>query len=466
MTKQSGVASETIDTYNKALAINLDPTIFGVFAEIGAGQETARWFMRVGGASGTVAKTISAYDKVVSDDLYGSGTRYVSKQRLTAMLDSEWRLLQKQLVERSSTSRTFAYANTVSARNYSGTNQCHGWVGLRYLRRPGGEISELVLHVNLRGQTNVSQQETLGLLGVNLIYAAYFEQEQLPHFLATIGQDLDIGEIEIDYLEARGALFADVEQRELLIALVSNGLTEGVVLSHAGEYVPMNEVFHKLPVVVEPGRFEQREAIHIEMLKAAQQRLREEQINGEGGVLGLFCLAANDRDADATSPLPASEIRARTEALLGGGFDVLFTVHRELYKIAALIGRFTSSEVRLVIGVSVVIKMLASAYAELEGRTLEGVARLFAKDLRVYVYPMAVENLETRLTAEETEGWTIAATDGLLDADEIRPPAPLGYLYSYLLASRLIEPLKPIEQSVSREPRTELKVPLEGSKAC
>src|SRR3954451_12532626 len=163
-----GMETKTLDTYNKALAINLDATIFGTFAEIGAGQETARWFLRVGAASGTVAKTISAYDKAVSDDLYGSGERYVSKTRLESMLSAEWSLLQEHLTQRFSSTRAFVFANTVSARNYSGTNQCHGWIGLRFLREPAAEVDEVVLHVNLLDSINVLQQETLGILGVNL----------------------------------------------------------------------------------------------------------------------------------------------------------------------------------------------------------------------------------------------------------------------------------------------------------
>ena len=161
---------EKHDTYQKALALNLDTTVFGSFAEIGAGQEVARWFLRVGGASGTVAKTISAYDKQVSDHLYGAGTRYVSKSRLQAMLESEWEQLISQLhASRGADTKLFSFVDTVSARNYLGTNDCHGWVGLRFLREPGATSNDVILHVNLRDPTNVRQQEAVGILGVNLI---------------------------------------------------------------------------------------------------------------------------------------------------------------------------------------------------------------------------------------------------------------------------------------------------------
>ena len=160
-------SAETLSTHQKALGINLDATSYGSFAEIGAGQEVVRWFLVVGGASGTVAKSISAYDKEVSDDLYGSGARYVSKERLKAMVDSEWTQLLHQLNKsRGSATRFFSFVDTISARNYAGTNEPHGWAGLRFQLRPGGEPNDIVLHINMRDPSNLLQQEAIGILGV------------------------------------------------------------------------------------------------------------------------------------------------------------------------------------------------------------------------------------------------------------------------------------------------------------
>src|SRR4051794_38614083 len=185
--------NENHDTHHKALSINLDETIFGSFAEIGAGQEVARWFLRVGGASGTVAKTISAYDKEVSDQLYGTGTRYVSKPRLYAMLESEWKQLLEQLqTSRGADSKFFAFVDTISARNYAGTNDCHGWLGLRFLRKPGEMPNDVILHVNLMDPSNVQQQETVGILGVNLIYAAHHAIDSAGQFLQSLFADLGL----------------------------------------------------------------------------------------------------------------------------------------------------------------------------------------------------------------------------------------------------------------------------------
>src|SRR5215475_7114799 len=195
-------SAEKIDTHHKALMLNLDPSTFGSFAEIGAGQEVARWFLIVGAASGTVAKTISAYDKEVSDDLYGSGSRYVSRQRLEAMLENEWAQLLKQLEEsRGSHTRFFSFVDTVSARNYTGTNDPQGWIGLRFQSEPGGPANDILLHVNMRDPSNLLQQEAVGILGVNFIYAAFYQLATMESFFGGLAQDIVRQRIEIDFVD-------------------------------------------------------------------------------------------------------------------------------------------------------------------------------------------------------------------------------------------------------------------------
>src|ERR1700723_816705 len=181
-----------LSTHQKALGINLDPTSYGSFAEIGAGQEVVRWFLVVGGASGTVAKSISAYDKEVSDDLYGFGARYVSGERLQAMLDSEWSQLMNQLNKsRGSNARFFSFVDTTPARNYAGTNEPHGWVGLRFQLQPGGQPNDILLHINMRDASNPLQQEAIGILGVNLIYAVFYQMQTKESFLENVAQDVE-----------------------------------------------------------------------------------------------------------------------------------------------------------------------------------------------------------------------------------------------------------------------------------
>jgi hypothetical protein len=208
-------SAQKLDTHHKALTLNLDATTFGSFAEIGAGQEVARWFLLVGAASGTVAKTISAYDKEVSDDLYGSGSRYVSKQRLEAMLDSEWTQLLTQLGKtRGSQTRFFCFVDTVSARNFAGTNDPHGWMGVRFQLQPGGAPNDVLLHINLRDPSNVLQQEAIGILGVNLIYSAFYDVEIKDSFLDGLGQDVVSERVEIDYEPCWSTWFAGDSQSQ------------------------------------------------------------------------------------------------------------------------------------------------------------------------------------------------------------------------------------------------------------
>jgi len=222
-------STQKLDTHHKALTINLDASTFGSFAEIGAGQEVARWFLLVGGASGTVAKTISAYDKEVSDDLYGSGSRYVSKQRLEAMLDNEWNQLLTQLDKtRGAQTRFFCFVDTVSARNFAGTNDSHGWIGLRFQSQPGDAPNDILLHINMRDPSNVLQQQAIGILGVNLIYAAFYEAQIKESFLEGLAQDVVAERIEIDYVNLRGPAFESWDRRALLVQLVRDGLAEAV----------------------------------------------------------------------------------------------------------------------------------------------------------------------------------------------------------------------------------------------
>lgn len=231
-------SAQKLDPHHKALTLNLDTSTFGSFAEIGAGQEVARWFLFVGGASGTVAKTISAYDKEVSDDLYGSGSRYVSKQRLEAMLENEWTQLLTQLSKtRGPQTRFFCFVDTVSARNFAGTNDSHGWIGLRFQLQPGGPPNDVLLHINMRDPSNALQQQAIGILGVNLIYAAFYEAQIEESFLDGLAQDV-AERIEIDYVDLRGPAFESWDRRALLVHLVRAGFAEAVLFPAKGPSVP------------------------------------------------------------------------------------------------------------------------------------------------------------------------------------------------------------------------------------
>src|SRR6267378_2698506 len=302
---------QKLDTHHKALTLNLDPSTFGSFAEIGAGQEVARWFLLVGGASGTVAKTISAYDKEVSDDLYGSGSRYVSKQRLEAMLDNEWTQLLTQLSKsRGSETRFFCFVDTVSARNFAGTNDSHGWIGLRFQLQPGGAPNDVLLHVNMHDPSNILQQQAIGILGVNLIYAAFYEGQTKESFLDGVAQDVVAERIEIDYVDIRGPAFKSWDRRALLVHLVRAGLAEAVFFSSNGSSVPPAEVLYKKAVVLAPGYFGHTDAVHSQvharLLASAIQELRKELGETNSVTAGFSSTRALPHDGSRKPPYEGS----------------------------------------------------------------------------------------------------------------------------------------------------------------
>lgn len=430
--------SEKHDTHHKALSINLDGTIFGSFAEIGAGQEVARWFLRVGGASGTVAKTISAYDKEVSDDLYGSGTRYVSKPRLEAMLDNEWAQLLSQLhATRGSTAKFFAFVDTISARNYAGTNDCHGWMGLRFLRQPGGEPSQILLHVNLRDSTNLRQQETTGILGVNLVYATHFALGSLTEFLASLFEDLSLQRLELDSVEVKGPAFEGWDPGLLHAQLVAGGYAEAVVFPVDGLYLPANELLYKRALVLAPGRFDNVAQMHGELIRWTLADLPGAEVKESKGGLGLFCLSiapGMNEDGHVT----AEEVMRHVVELQKLGYGVMVFRARELYTMSAFVNRYTKSRIHFAIGLTVLVKVLEDNYNDLAGSLMEAIARLFSQNVRMSVYPMKAVDVEQRVNAAGLTGWHWKETNGMVHADELYPDAPLGHLYQYLVSSGFI----------------------------
>lgn len=435
--------SEKIGTHQKALSLNLDPTIFGSFAEIGAGQEVARWFLRVGGASGTVAKTISAYDKEVSDDLYGSGSRYVSEPRLQAMLVNEWAQLLVQLhANRGATTKFFTFVDTISARNYAGTNECHGWVGLRFLQQPNGPPSQVILHVNLMDPTNAQQQEAVGILGVNLIYAAYFHLGSPEEFLASVFEELSLARVEIDLVELDGPAFATWDRRDLHAFLVSGGFAEAVVFPADNRLAPPDEILYKRALVLAPGRFDTVGLLHAELIASTLAQLPLEDLGESKGGLGLFCLSISPAAPDQNSPT-VREIVMHVDDLQKLGYGVMVFRARELYTVSAFANRYTKSRIHFAIGLTVLVRVLQDAYLNLPGSLLEGIARLFQQNVRLTVYPMALADVEGRAAITGLTGWSWKETAGMVYAEDLHPPEPIMFLYRYLLASQFILPARP-----------------------
>jgi hypothetical protein len=439
-------SAQKLDTHHKALTFNLDTSTFGSFAEIGAGQEVARWFLFVGGASGTVAKTISAYDKEVSDDLYGSGSRYVSKQRLEAMLDNEWTQLLTQLSKtRGPQTRFFCFVDTVSARNFAGTNDAHGWIGLRFQLQPGGPPNDVLLHINMRDPSNALQQLAIGILGVNLIYAAFYEVETRESFLEGLAEDVVAERIEIDYADLRGPAFESWDRRALLVDLVRAGLAEAVFFPTKGSTVPPTEVLYKKAVVLAPGYFGHSDSahahVHLRLLNSAIQELQGDLGETKSPPAGFFCLSLAPTTPDEPAP-EIPDLLRRIDALLAAGGDVLLFRKPELYNMTALVNRHTQAPVRFVAGLSLVIRAFEDIYGNLEGRLLEALARLFAQNVRIYVYPMTVADLQEWLKSASANGWEWSETDGWVSASQLRRAPPLGHLFAYLLASNFLVPMR------------------------
>src|SRR5580658_2927696 len=257
-----------LSTNQKALKINLDPLFYGTFAEIGAGQEVARWFFKVGGAAGTISKSMSAYDMAVSDAIYGKCRRYVSRERLNRMLEYEHNLNLERLGDsRGDSTSFFTFADTVAARNYQGTNECHGWMGVKFQAYPRDEDNQIVIHVRMLDHENGLQQEALGVVGVNLLYAAFFLHHTPQQMLESLLDNLTIQRVEIDMIEFSGIEFRHVDNRIMSLKLVQLGLSGAAMFGPSGEVLQPSEVLRKRPILVERGSFRPVTKVNIDMIK-------------------------------------------------------------------------------------------------------------------------------------------------------------------------------------------------------
>src|SRR5256884_6195988 len=259
---------ETIDTHSKALKINLDPRWYGTFAEIGAGQEVVRWCFGVGGAAGTIAKSMSAYDMKVSDAIYGHAERYVSRGRLQAMLDQEFDLDVERLAkERGDNTSFFAFADTVAAQSYRGVNECHGWMGIKFQSRANDQPSQIVMHVRMLDSEASLQQEALGIVGVNLCYGAFFLSHVPEELIESLLDKLTTGRVEIDMFELSGIEFRNVDNRIIALKLVQLGLSGAAMFGAKREVLQPSDVLHNKAVLVERGRFRPTTHLNIDMLQ-------------------------------------------------------------------------------------------------------------------------------------------------------------------------------------------------------
>jgi len=397
MTKREGI----FNTHQKALNINLDSRFYGTFAEIGAGQEVVRWFFRVGGAAGTIAKSISAYDMTVSDAIYGETQRYVSRDRLQAMLDHEFQLNIDRLGEsRGDSTAFFTFADTVVARSYMGGNECHGWMGVKFQSHPRDEPSQIIVHVRMLDTEAALQQEALGIVGVNLLYGAFFLHHEPEQLVESLLDKLSTGRIEIDMIDFQGIEFRYVDNRLMSLQLVQLGLSGAAMFGPDRAVLQPSEALHKKAVLVERGSFRPVTHVNVDMLQAALEKFTADPAVAGKAVLPLMEITMHNLLA-ATAEVDRRDFLARADLLSACGFTVLISDFSEYYRLAAYLAWRTKERVGVVMGAASLIELFDEKYyTALPGGILESFGRLFKNELKVFVYPLRPSESAPMTTVE------------------------------------------------------------------
>tara|TARA_B100001971_G_C18219430_1_gene556096 strand:- start:45 stop:1469 length:1425 start_codon:yes stop_codon:yes gene_type:complete len=417
---------KNLSTAQKAQAINFDHNKYGTFAEIGAGQEVVRWFFRVGGAAGTVAKSMSAYDMVVSDAIYGKSQRYVSQERLQHMLDHEYSLLHKRLVdERGGEARFFVFADTISARSYSRQQDGSGWMGIRFQGAPGQEPNDIIIHARLFDEDNIKQQEAVGVIGVNLVHAA-MEHTQDPHrILSSLLENLEPWRAEIGMARFTGPNYTEVDNRLMALELVKEGLARATLFNASGEVVHPTEVLHGKSIIVERGSFRPVTHTTLHMLQSAMAQFVQEPNVKNEKVTVLFEMTlhnlSNSGEIDKSDFLDRVDILGTVGDELSENYHVMVSNFSEYYRLAAYLLRYTKEPIGVAMGVPTLREIFEEKYYEdLEGGILESFGRMFKNDLRLYVYPAG------------------GPGDNIVNAQNLKVPEHLQGLFDYLSSNGFI----------------------------
>ncbi|TWT93234.1 TonB-dependent receptor [Stieleria varia] len=415
---------DVIDTHQKALGVNLDPRRYGTFAEIGAGQEVVRWFFRVGGGAGTIAKSISAYDMQVSDAIYGRASRYVCRERLQAMLDYEHRLNLDRLREvRGDTTAFFAFADTVSARNFKGTNECHGWMGIKFQAHPRDDDSQIIIHVRMLDGEAALQQEALGIVGVNLIHGALMLNHEPELLVDSLLDGLTTSRIEIDMIEFSGIAFRHVDNRLMSLKLVELGLSGAAMFAADGTVLQPSEFFYRKAILVERGSFRPICNVNLDMLRCAHEKFS--QLPEVAGKEIVQVMEITMNNLKATGEIDMRDFLARADVIAACGMPVLISDYFRYFRLAAYLSRYTKENIAITMGAASLIDLFDEKYyTGLEGGVLESFGRLFKNDLRLYCYPL----LNTD-------------TGELTTCDNLPVTPELSKLYGYLLDRGVINAL-------------------------
>lgn len=391
-----------LTTQEKALKINLSKAIYGSFAEIGAGQEVAANFFKVGGASGTVAKTMSAYDMKFSDAIYGHCDRYVCEDRLIQMLDHEYPLLRERLPHRIADTRFFSFSDTVETLNYEQTNQGHGWMGLRFQLRPESEPNDCVIHVKMHDNDPLLQQVALGIVGVNMIYACMYLRDAEEIVLSLI-DGLTIRRIEIDTFRITGPDFAHVDNRLMALKLVKNGLTKAAMFGSDGSVMQPSEYLYKKNVLVLRGRFRPVTHVNVDMLFTSRRLFKREKDVDRSKVVMLAELTLNDLSQEGT--IDEKDFLSRADIICSLGQNALISNYFEYYRLVAYLSRITKGrKIGITMGIYALQKVFEEkTYENLRGGIMECFAHLFGSNVKLYIYPALRRGSDELFTLKDFE---------------------------------------------------------------
>ena len=427
--------TNVLDTYQKAFAFNMDTAPYGTIAEIGAGQETSRWFFKVGGAASSIAKTMSAYDMKFSDSIYGPCKRYVSRERLQAMLNKEFDLLVDRLDElRGEESTFFAFANTVSTFSYSKQQAGNGWLGIRFQTSPREAASQIDLHVTLKGVSSSQDQDTLGILGVNLIYAAYYSYKDPLSLLTSLMDDLNNELLSIDMIDFEGPAFATVDNRLMALYLVKYGLTHAAMFNADGKLVQPSDALYKKSVLVERSRFRPPTLLNMNILDSAYDAfIKEADVNEEDVIVlsEMTLLNLRDRDSDELeADVCIEDFLHRVDILCALNKNVLISNFGEFYKLSQYLFRRTTKPAAIALGIPNLFNVFNEIYYDdLNGGILESLGLLFRKDMRLYVCPQIDEQ-----------------SGELISVNSFKINSNLRYLYQHLVENGCIKDLVTINK--------------------
>ncbi len=428
--KEVRTTMATPTTHEKALRINLDAAKYGTFAEIGAGQEVARWFFHVGGAAGTVAKTISAYDTTVSDFLYGQTDRYVSRHRLQAMLEREYAILCEGLgPRRGDKTAFFVLADTVATRSHSRHEQGQGWLGMRFQTEPGAEPSDVLIHVFLLDDDPAREQEALGIVGVNLVDGAFHHHTEPDTLVESLMDGVERDRVEIDMVKLCGPAFDGCDSRLASLRLVELGFTDAVMLASDGEVVQPSEVLYKRPLLVERGTFRPPTRVTLDLLERARERfLREPDLAGAEPVV---LLEMTLRSLTGERGVDHRDFLDRAEMLHALGHHVLISREPRNFTLVETLSRYTKARIGIALGVPTLRSIIDDEYEDLAGGRLEALGRLFKNAVKVYVYP-----------TRNPESGELVTSDTMPVSDTMRA------LYRFLLDNRRVEALEGYDPSI------------------